>query len=58
MPPGAALAGRGESATGSHAPVIALPLENLSRAPGQEYFSNGLTEAMLTNLAKFYCSAV
>ncbi len=29
-----------------------LPLENLSRDPGQEYFSEGLTEALITALAK------
>jgi TolB-like protein/Tfp pilus assembly protein PilF len=29
-----------------------LPLENLSRDPDQEYFADGLAEALITNLAK------
>jgi TolB-like protein/Flp pilus assembly protein TadD len=29
-----------------------LPLENLSRDPEQEYFTDGLTEALITSLAK------
>jgi len=32
--------------------VAVLPLENLSRDPEQEYFSEGLTEALITALAK------
>ena len=34
-------------------PAIAvLPLENLSHDPEQEYFADGLTDALITNLAK------
>jgi TolB-like protein len=29
-----------------------LPLENLSRDPEQEYFSDGMTDALITNLSK------
>jgi TolB-like protein/Flp pilus assembly protein TadD len=37
----------------SHIESIAvLPLENLSRDPEQEYFAEGLTEALITSLAK------
>lgn len=32
--------------------IVVLPLENLSRDPEQEYFADGLTEALITNLAK------
>jgi TolB-like protein/Flp pilus assembly protein TadD len=32
--------------------LAVLPLENLSRDPGQEYFAEGLTEALITTLAK------
>ena len=32
--------------------LAVLPLENLSRDPEQEYFSEGLTEALITALAK------
>ena len=32
--------------------VAVLPLENLSRDPEQEYFAEGLTEALITTLAK------
>jgi DNA-binding winged helix-turn-helix (wHTH) protein len=32
--------------------LVVLPLENLSRDPEQEYFADGLTEALITNLAK------
>lgn len=32
--------------------VAVLPLENLSRAPEQEYFADGLTESLITALAK------
>jgi TolB-like protein/Flp pilus assembly protein TadD len=37
----------------SHIESIAvLPLENLSRDPDQEYFADGMTEALITSLAK------
>jgi TolB-like protein/Flp pilus assembly protein TadD len=32
--------------------LAVLPLEDLSREPGQEYFAEGLTEALITALAK------
>jgi TolB-like protein/Tfp pilus assembly protein PilF len=32
--------------------LLVLPLENLSRDPEQEYFADGLTEALITYLAK------
>jgi hypothetical protein len=32
--------------------LAVLPLENLSRDPEQEYFVDGLTEALITGLAK------
>jgi len=32
--------------------IVVLPLENLSRNPEQDYFAEGLTEALITSLAK------
>jgi TolB-like protein/DNA-binding winged helix-turn-helix (wHTH) protein/Tfp pilus assembly protein PilF len=32
--------------------IAVLPLENLSRDPGQDYFSDGVTEALTTDLAQ------
>jgi TolB-like protein/DNA-binding winged helix-turn-helix (wHTH) protein/tetratricopeptide (TPR) repeat protein len=32
--------------------LVVLPLENLSRDPGQEYFSDGMTDALIANLSK------
>jgi TolB-like protein/Tfp pilus assembly protein PilF len=32
--------------------IAVLPLENLSRDPEQEYFADGMTEALITNLAR------
>ncbi len=32
--------------------IAVLPLENLSRDPEQEYFADGMTEALITDLAK------
>jgi len=32
--------------------LAVLPLENLSRDPDQEYFANGMTEALITELAQ------
>src|SRR5205823_403152 len=34
------------------ASLAVLPLENLSRDPEQEYFADGLTEALITDLAQ------
>src|ERR1700757_1887021 len=48
--------GTAEPAKPSSNPCIeslaVLPLENLSRDPQQEYFADGMTEALITNLAK------
>ena len=32
--------------------IAVLPLQNLSGDPEQEYFADGMTEALITNLAK------
>jgi serine/threonine protein kinase/Tfp pilus assembly protein PilF len=40
------------STQGSTTAVAVLPLRNLSGDPGQEYFSEGMTEVMIANLAK------
>src|ERR1700740_2142620 len=32
--------------------LVVLPMEDISRDPEQEYFADGLTEALITNLAK------
>src|SRR5439155_7715901 len=32
--------------------IAVLPLENLSRDPAQEYFADGMTEALITDLGK------
>ena len=32
--------------------LAVLPFENLSNAPGQEYFSDGMTQALITELGK------
>jgi len=42
--------GRGRSAEISSLAV--LPLENLSRDPDQEYFADGMTDELITNLGK------
>ena len=49
--------GRGSSSSGGSLgrrieSVAVLPLANLSRDPEQEYFSDGLTEALINDLAK------
>jgi TolB-like protein/DNA-binding winged helix-turn-helix (wHTH) protein/Flp pilus assembly protein TadD len=47
---------RGRKPTGTGTPVIdslaVLPLQNLSGDPEQEYFSDGMTEELITDLAK------
>src|ERR1700686_2607699 len=43
---------RVESKEGGIQSLAVLPLENLSRDPEQEYFVDGLTEALITSLAK------
>ena len=39
-------------AAGASASLAVLPLKNLSNDPAQDYFSEGMTEALITNLAK------
>jgi TolB-like protein/Flp pilus assembly protein TadD len=43
---------RGPAATAGIASLAVLPLENLSRDPAQEYFSDGMTDELITNLAR------
>ena len=43
---------RGKSPTASIHSVAVLPLENLSHDPKQEYFADGMTDALITDLAK------
>src|ERR1700741_3802493 len=47
------LAGDRASTPSSIRSLAVLPLENLSRDPQQEYFAEGLTEALITTRAKF-----
>jgi len=42
----------GSSTPGRMRSLAVLPLENLSHDPQQEYFAEGLTEALITTLAK------
>src|SRR5947207_9125920 len=44
--------GKIERETPKFRSLAVLPLENLSRDPQQEYFAEGLTEALITTLAK------
>jgi TolB-like protein/tetratricopeptide (TPR) repeat protein len=44
--------GKIERETPKFRSLAVLPLENLSRDPEQEYFADGLTEALITSLAK------
>jgi TolB-like protein/Tfp pilus assembly protein PilF len=44
--------GKIEKDTPKFRSLVVLPLENLSRDPEQEYFADGLTEALITTLAK------
>ena len=44
--------GQSEQPSAKIQSLVVLPLENLSRDPEQEYFADGLTEALITNLAK------
>jgi TolB-like protein/Flp pilus assembly protein TadD len=41
-----------EAASGRIESLVVLPLENLSGDPKEEYFADGMTEALITNLAK------
>lgn len=40
------------SAVGQIASLAVLPLDNMTGDPGQEYFADGMTEALITELAK------
>src|SRR5947208_16161578 len=44
--------GRIERSVARMRSLAVLPLENLSHDPEQEYFADGLTEALITTLAK------
>jgi TolB-like protein/DNA-binding winged helix-turn-helix (wHTH) protein len=48
----AAWSGRKNSGPPSIQSLAVLPLQNLSGDPAQEYFADGLTEALITDLAK------
>ena len=39
-------------ASGEIRSIAVLPLDNMSNDPDQEYFSDGMTEALITNIAK------
>jgi TolB-like protein/Tfp pilus assembly protein PilF len=43
---------RSASSTGRIRSLAVLPLENFSRDPEQEYFADGMTEELITNLAQ------
>jgi TolB-like protein/DNA-binding winged helix-turn-helix (wHTH) protein/Tfp pilus assembly protein PilF len=43
---------RGRSAGNSIRSLAVLPLENLSRDPAQDYFADGMTDELITSLAK------
>ncbi len=43
---------------GSAKSVAVLPLENLSHDPEQEYFADGMTDALITDLAKLHALRV
>jgi TolB-like protein/DNA-binding winged helix-turn-helix (wHTH) protein/tetratricopeptide (TPR) repeat protein len=53
---------RGRPRTGDIRPSIrsiaVLPLENLSRDPEQQYFADGMTDALITDLAKIHALRV
>jgi TolB-like protein/Tfp pilus assembly protein PilF len=42
----------GESSSPSIQSLVVLPLENLSNDPEQEYFADGMTDQLITNLAQ------
>ena len=42
----------GRSIAGEVAPIAVLPLKNLSGDPQQDYFADGMTEALITELGK------
>src|SRR5260370_31742622 len=42
------------SATASISSLAVLPLQNLSGDPGQEYFADGMTDELITDLAQIH----
>jgi len=44
--------GRSLEASGEIRSIAVLPLDNMSNDPDQEYFSDGMTEALIANIAK------
>ena len=38
--------------------LAVLPLENISREPGEEYFADGMTEALINDLAQLSALSV
>jgi TolB-like protein len=44
--------GRAPSPAGQIASLAVLPLDNMTGDPGQEYFADGMTEALITELAR------
>ena len=49
---GGATAGRSVSRSGDVPTIAVLPLQNFSGDPGQEYFADGMTEALIADLAQ------
>jgi adenylate cyclase len=50
--------GAGSPATSPRLSIVVLPLENLSRDPDQEYFADGITENLTTDLSRISGSFV
>jgi TolB-like protein/Flp pilus assembly protein TadD len=48
----------GKTTSGQIESVAVLPLENLSHDPEQEYFADGMTDALITDLAKIHALRV
>jgi adenylate cyclase len=49
---GSLQAGRRRAATGYQASIVVLPFNNMSGDPEQDYFSDGITEDIITDLSK------
>jgi TolB-like protein/Flp pilus assembly protein TadD len=49
---------RGKAASAAIHSVAVIPLENLSHDPEQEYFVDGMTDALITDLAKIHALRV
>ena len=47
------LPGQETAALASPNSIAVLPFDNLSRSPAQEYFSDGMTDELITSLAKY-----